>query len=121
MDLDQYFHREPVSDRGISVVIPVYNEAECLESVVGGITQALERLGRGFEVIVVNDGSADGTRAVAERMASLSRRIRLIHHDTNLGYGAALKSGFELAKYPLVLQMDGDGQYPAAEIEKLLS
>jgi glycosyltransferase involved in cell wall biosynthesis len=120
MDLGKLLHREPIADRGISVVIPAYNDAENLEAVVTGTSAVLDGMGRGYEVVVVNDGSTDSTAEVAERLISANKRVRVVHHAAREGYGAALRSGFRVAKYPLVLQLDGDNQYDAAQIDRLL-
>jgi glycosyltransferase involved in cell wall biosynthesis len=120
MDLQKLWQREPIADRGISVVIPAYNEAEGLEAVVTSVSVVLEKLGRGHEVIVVNDGSTDATAETTERLIASNKRVRVVHHDAREGYGAALRSGFHVAKYPLVLQLDGDNQYDPAEIDRLL-
>jgi glycosyltransferase involved in cell wall biosynthesis len=120
MDLDEYFKREPIADRGISVVMPAFNEAECLESAISRLANVLEGLGHGYEIIVVDDGSTDGTGEVAQRLSPSNRRIRVIGHATHLGYGAALRCGFQAAKYPLVLQLDSDDQYAPSDIERLL-
>lgn len=120
MDLEKLLHRDSISDRGISVVIAAHNEAECLEAVVSGVTSVLERMARGHEIIVVNDGSTDATGEFAERLITSNRRIRLVQNAAREGYGAALRSGFRVAKYPLVLQLDGDNQYDATELERFL-
>ena len=120
MDLEKLLHREPIADRGISVVIPAHNGAENLEAVVIGVSAVLEGMERGYEVIVVNDGSTDTTAEVAERLSAGNKRVRVVHHAAREGYGAALRSGFRVAKYPLVLQLDGDNQYDPAEIDRLL-
>lgn len=121
MDLQKLLQREPIADRGISVVIPAHNEAECIEAVVADVSRVLEGMGRGHEVIVVNDGSTDTTSEVAERLIAANKRVRVVHHAAREGYGAALRSGVRVAKYPLVLQLDGDNQYDPAEIDRLLS
>lgn len=121
MNLDQYSHREPIADRGISVVMPAYNEADCLETSIAGVSEVLNGMSRGHEIIVVDDGSADATAEIAQRIADANRRVRLVRHAAHQGYGAALRSGFEAAKYPLVLQLDSDNQYDASDIERLLA
>ena len=120
VDLEKMLHREPIADRGISVVIPAHNEAANIDAVVGGISAAFDRMGRGHEIIVVNDGSTDSTGELVEKLAGSNKRVRVIQHSKREGYGAALRSGFQAAKYPLVLQLDGDNQYDSAEVERLL-
>jgi dolichol-phosphate mannosyltransferase len=121
MDLEKLLKRTPIADRGISVVIPAYNEADSLARAVAGIDGLLNQMSRGHEVIVVNDGSTDGTRSVAEKLTADNRHVRLVSHTSHQGYGAALRAGFRLAKYPLVLQLDAPNQVDAGEIDRMLS
>jgi glycosyltransferase involved in cell wall biosynthesis len=72
-------------------------------------------------VIVVDDGSTDETGAIADDLAQGDRRIRVIHHERNLGYGAALQSGFRAARKDLVFYTDGDGQFDVGEMPALLA
>ena len=72
-----------------------------------------------YEVLVVNDGSTDGTAAVLEALAHQQPRLRIIHHPGNRGYGAALKSGFRHASKDLIFYTDGDGQYDVRELSRL--
>ncbi len=119
MDLDQYFHRAAIADRGISVVVPCYNQADELAAVVARVTDALDRLERGHELILVNNGSLDATGALADRLAAANRRIRAVHHARRVGYGAAVRSGLQAAKYPLIFQTDGG--CAAGEIDRFLA
>jgi glycosyltransferase involved in cell wall biosynthesis len=121
MDLEKMLRREPIADRGVSVVIPIHNEAENLEAVVSDVSSVLDGMERGREVIVVDDGSTDSTAKVVERLLAANKRVRLVHHSVREGYGAAIRSGFRIAKYPLVLQFDGEGQYDPAQLVRLLS
>jgi glycosyltransferase involved in cell wall biosynthesis len=74
-----------------------------------------------FEVLVVNDGSKDGTGPLLERMQKELPYLRAIHHEQNLGYGAALITGFANATKDLIFYTDGDGQYDVREIHNLLA
>jgi glycosyltransferase involved in cell wall biosynthesis len=121
MNLEQFFRREPIAERGISVILTSCNDAATLEADVLAVTQTLERIGRSHEIIIVDDGSTDATAEIAERLAAANRRVHLIRHDPPRGCGAALRSGVAVAKHPLVWQFDGGGQFDAADIEKLLA
>lgn len=101
---------------GLSVVIPVFNEAEAVDGVIHSLQAAAPNLGRTVEVLVVDDGSEDGT---AEAVAEFDG-IRLLRHRGNRGYGAALKTGIRHASYDWILIMDADGTYPADEISAIL-
>ncbi|MCL5278614.1 MAG: glycosyltransferase family 2 protein [Planctomycetes bacterium] len=105
--------REPPS---ITVFFPCYNEQENVAKVAQQALDVLEGLHADYEVIIVNDGSADDTGAVADRIAARHPRVRVIHHPRNLGYGAALQSGFRAATKDLVFHTDGDGQFDLAEL-----
>ena len=80
----------------------------------------LEKLNADFEVIIVNDGSSDATAKIADEIAAKNNRVKVVHHPTNLGYGAALQSGFKTASKELVFYTDGDGQFDINEMPPLL-
>jgi glycosyltransferase involved in cell wall biosynthesis len=105
--------RKPPS---ITVFFPCYNEQENVTKVTQQALDVLEGLHADYEVIIVNDGSADDTGAVADRIAATHPRVRVVHHPRNLGYGAALQSGFRAATKDLVFHTDGDGQFDLAEL-----
>jgi len=104
----------------ISVFLPCYNEQENIARTVMRALGVLSKTGADFEIIVVNDGSSDSTGRIAEELAQKDSRVKVLHHPTNLGYGAALKSGFKAATKELVFYTDGDGQFDTAELPALL-
>lgn len=110
---------QPLS-AGVSVFVPCHNEEGNVERVVRATVHALEELGVPFEVIVVDDGSTDATAAVARRLSEQDSRVRLVQHPRNLGYGAALRTGFACARYPWIFFTDGDGQFDPADIVRLV-
>jgi len=105
----------------LSVFFPAYNDALSIASLVDKTYEILRARAADFEVIVVNDGSFDNT---ADVLAELRRRygasFRIVTHAENLGYGAALRSGFGAARKDFVFYTDGDGQYDVGELPKLL-
>ena len=106
---------------GLSVVLPTYNEEPNLEPVLRQALDCLPRLAEEFEVIVVDDGSTDGTAAVAESLvAEHHPRVRLLRHERNQGYGAALRTGFSRTRHEYVFYTDADRQFDIAELEYLL-
>jgi glycosyltransferase involved in cell wall biosynthesis len=106
---------------GLSVVLPAYNEEPNIEVVVRQALESLPDLVADFEVIVVDDGSADGTPDVVEALlAEHHPRLRLLRHERNLGYGAALRTGFSRVRYDKVFYTDSDRQFDIAEVEYLL-
>lgn len=104
---------------GISVFFPAYNDEASITGLVGDALALLPSLTDDFEVIVVNDGSTDGTARVLEELARGDSRVRVISHGVNRGYGAALRTGFASATKDLVFYTDGDGQYDVRELLQL--
>ncbi len=104
----------------ISCFFPMYNEEGNIRQVVASAHSFLSKRFEEFEIIIVNDGSQDKTREIAEGLALKDRRIKVVNHEKNQGYGAALCSGFAACRYDLIFQCDGDNQYDLEEISKLL-
>src|SRR4030042_3760067 len=107
----------PVS---ITVFFPCYDEQDNVARVTEQAVKVLKDLQADYEIIIVDDGSADDTGPVADQIAASHDRVRVIHHPRNLGYGAALQSGFRAATKELVFYTDGDGQFDLAEMPPLL-
>ncbi len=106
----------------ISVFFPAYNDAPSLPSLVPKAFAVLRECAGDFEVIVIDDGSTDGTAAVLRDLqCTYGERLRIITHPVNRGYGGALRSGFAAASKELVFYTDGDGQYDIGELPKLLA
>jgi glycosyltransferase involved in cell wall biosynthesis len=105
---------------GISVFFPAYNDEGSIARLVREAFAILPQFTDDYEVIVVNDGSSDGTAAVLDKLARSMPRLRVVHHPRNCGYGGALRSGFEHAAKDLVFYTDGDGQYDVREMARLV-
>jgi glycosyltransferase involved in cell wall biosynthesis len=104
---------------GLSIFFPAYNDSGTIASMVIRAVQAAARLTPDYEVIVVNDGSADGTAEIADELARTYPRVRVVHHPKNRGYGGALQTGFRSATKDLVFYTDGDAQYDPGELAAL--
>ena len=104
----------------ISVIVPAYNEEENVEKTVDAIVSAFGPRADDYEIIYVDDGSTDRTGELADAMAAREPRLRVIHHPKNMGYGAALRSGFTAARHPLIFYTDGDLQFDLNEIDRLV-
>jgi glycosyltransferase involved in cell wall biosynthesis len=104
----------------ISAMFPCYNDADTIGGLVDDVYAALEPLTERLEVIVVNDGSRDGSREVLEALAAERPWLRPIHHEVNRGYGGALISGFTAARHDWIFYTDGDAQYDASEAALLV-
>jgi glycosyltransferase involved in cell wall biosynthesis len=104
---------------GLSVFFPAYNDSGTIASMVIRAVQAASKLTDDYEVIVVNDGSADATAQIADELAEKYSHVRVVHHPTNRGYGGALQTGFRSATKDLIFYTDGDAQYDPAELADL--
>jgi glycosyltransferase involved in cell wall biosynthesis len=104
----------------LSVVLPAYNAASFLTPVLADWTAALNAVGREYEILLVDDGSTDGTAAQLEALAKLNPRQRVLQHGTRRGYGAALRTGIDAARHPLVCLATCDRQYQPADLPRLL-
>lgn len=104
----------------LSLVMPAYNEAAGIAEAVAEAHESLAGLGYEFEILVVDDGSSDATAQQVEELAAMWPRVRLLSHGRNLGYGAALRTGFEAAAYELVAFTDADGQFYLDDLDDLV-
>jgi len=104
-------------NKGVSLIIPVYNEIQAIKIVLEKLLKVLDSIEDPVELIVVDDGSTDGTSNILE---NFSDRIKIFRHPINRGYGATLKTGIRHAAYPLIAITDADGTYPNEQIPKLV-
>jgi glycosyltransferase involved in cell wall biosynthesis len=104
----------------LSYFFPAHNEEANLEGLVLEALEALPSIAETFEIIAVDDGSRDRTPEIADRLAAEHPDVvRVVHHDVNRGYGGALRSGFEAARYELLAFTDGDRQFRVADLGRL--
>ena len=111
--------QRPAKAPGLSVFFPAYNDSGTIASLVIAARQTAASLSHDFEVIVVNDGSADTTAQIVDELARTYPEVKVVHHSRNRGYGAALRSGFAAATRELVFYTDGDAQYDPTEMTLL--
>lgn len=105
----------------LTVFFPAYNDAPALPKLVAETFETASRVAEDFEVVVVNDGSQDNTEQVlAELSARFGPRLRVVRHEVNQGYGAAVASGFRAATKDYVFYTDGDAQYDVTELPLLV-
>jgi glycosyltransferase involved in cell wall biosynthesis len=104
----------------LSLVIPVYNEAESLEHLVAEIDEALSAVGRVYEIVFVDDGSTDGSFQVMERLARSRADVSVVRLRRNFGKAAALAHGFAASSGEYIITLDGDRQDDPAEIGRLI-
>ena len=107
-------------DLSLSVFFPSHNEVENTQPLVEKTVAVLDPLLSDYEVIIVDDGSTDGTGALADRLAEQYPPVRAIHHDQNRGYGGAVKTGIASSTKEWIFFTDGDGQFDTGEIELFL-
>jgi glycosyltransferase involved in cell wall biosynthesis len=105
--------------KGLSIFFPAYNDSGTIASLVITALRSARTLTPDYEVIVVNDGSADNTAGIADELARTYPQVRVVHHERNRGYGGALRTGFATATRDLIFYTDGDAQYDPAEMELL--
>jgi glycosyltransferase involved in cell wall biosynthesis len=105
----------------LSLVFPVFNEQENIDLLLPNALALGKRLGRPFEIVVVDDGSRDRSRERIERCRAAAPEIRVVAHPSNRGYGAALRSGLREARGDWVFFSDADLQFDLDEIERLLA
>jgi glycosyltransferase involved in cell wall biosynthesis len=104
---------------GLSIFFPAYNDSGTIASLVITAISAAQTITSDYEVIVVNDGSADHTAAVADELARQYPQVKVVHHTVNRGYGGALRTGFATASKEFVFYTDGDAQYDPTEMTVL--
>lgn len=105
----------------ISITIPIYNEREAIAPLFTKIREVMDRLGRPYEVIFVNDGSHDGSAEVLDQLATTYSQAKIIHFRRNFGQTAAMMAGFDYASGEVIIPMDGDYQNDPEDIPRMLA
>jgi glycosyltransferase involved in cell wall biosynthesis len=105
----------------ISIVVPIYNERENIQSFVAALAAAMESTGEEYEVLLINDGSTDGSEALLDQFPEQDPRIRVIHFRRNFGQTAAMAAGFDHASGNLLIPMDADMQNDPQDIPAILT
>ena len=111
----------PRFDSSLSIFFPAYNDAASLPALLSETFRVAGQSLHDYEVIVVNDGSRDSTADVLSDIQRSNSRLRVVTHDTNRGYGGALRSGIAAATKDYIFYTDGDGQYDVGELPLLLA
>jgi glycosyltransferase involved in cell wall biosynthesis len=111
----------PLDERpvGLTVFFPAYNDGGTIASLVIAAVRTAKQLTPDFEVLVIDDGSADSTAEVSDELARIYPQVKVVHHEKNRGYGGALRSGFALASKDWIFYTDGDAQYDPREMARL--
>ena len=112
--------RENLKVGGVSLFFPIYNDERTVRKVAEKALQVLSELSDKYELIIINDCSPDRAGAIADEVAKEHPgNVRVIHHKTNLGYGMALRTGFEACQYEWICFTDGDDEYDVYDFKKL--
>ena len=111
--------KPPTRFAGVTVIVPCYNEEGIIADTMRQLSTVLESTNRPFEVIVVDDGSSDGSSRELEACGDV-RGLRVLHNSTNRGYGFSLKRAVRDAKYEIIAITDADGTYPNARLSELI-
>jgi glycosyltransferase involved in cell wall biosynthesis len=110
---------KPIS---LSIFFPAYYDEHNIPKVVEGALRVVDEMGiSDYEIIIVEDGSPDRTGEVADELAAIHDKVRVIHHPRNMGYGAALRTGFTSAVKDYVFYTDGDNQFDLQELKKFVA
>lgn len=112
---------EKNTQASISVFFPCFNDEKSIGKLVKDAYYLLSKTTKQFEIIVVDDGSKDGSRKKLEKLREQYKNLKLVFHNKNMGYGAALRTGFQMAGNELIFYTDGDGQYDVLELPNLLN
>lgn len=107
--------------KSISIFFPCYNDHATIASLVIIAFKVARDVAEDYEVLVVDDGSKDGSVEVLEELKGIFPEFRAIYHDKNMGYGAALRTGFRESKKDFIFYTDGDAQYDVKELTRLVS
>jgi len=103
----------------ISVFFPAYNDEGTIKKIALDAMKTVKKLTNDFEIIIIDDCSQDKTGVIADRLAKKFKKVRVIHHKKNRGYGGALKSGFKNCTKDLIFYTDGDAQFNVKELPLL--
>jgi len=126
--IENHNHRSGISERAgrapfvteLSVALPCFNEAGNIENTIVDLSDWFDEAGIEGQIVAVDDGSTDSTAEIIARRCELDPRVVLVRHASNLGYGAAVRSGLDAGTREWIAFMDSDGQFRAADFDKLL-
>ncbi len=104
----------------LTIFFPCYNDRETISTLIENAGKVASEWTSDYEILVIDDGSTDGSRKLLETLQPKNRHLRLVFHERNLGYGAALQTGFKESNKDLIFYTDGDGQYDVLELSMLL-
>ncbi len=101
----------------LSIFFPFWNEEKNIETVIQKAIPVAKTIAEKWEIIMINDGSSDKTLKIAQKLENNNKNLKIISHNPNRGYGAALKAGLSQSKYKYIVFSDGDGQFDFSEVD----
>lgn len=104
----------------ITLFFPVYCDENTVAHVAGKALRVLSEVAGRYEIVIIDDGSPDRSGKIADELAARHGCVRVIHHPVNMGYGAAIKTGFANSKYEWICLTDGDDEYDVFDLKKLI-
>ena len=108
-------------EKNLSIIVPVYNEINAVDNCINSLVKIKNLdLGHNFEILIVDDGSTDGTTQLLKSIASKRQDIEVIFHQDNKGYGAAIKTGIAQASHDFIAITDSDDTYPNERLVEFL-
>ncbi len=110
-----------LNSESLSIFFPCYNDRETIGPLIRNADRVAREWTSDYELLVIDDGSSDGSREILNDLTHQFPRLRNIFHESNQGYGAALRTGFSQASKNLIFYTDGDGQYDVSELKTFLS
>jgi glycosyltransferase involved in cell wall biosynthesis len=110
---------EPARLSSCTAFVPVHDEVASIVAVAEGLLAVLPEVAASWDLVLVDDGSRDGTAALVDRLAATRSNVRVVRHATNRGYGAAVRSGLAAARGEWVFFTDGDGQFDPAVLREV--
>ncbi len=110
-----------MADEAVSIIIPAFNEEKALASDMDGLIEAMSATQYTWEIIIVDDGSTDGTAAVGKSYEERYGNVRFLSHPYNMGGGASRNTGIKASQYDIVAVVDGDGTYPVKDMPRLIA
>src|SRR5215831_6232938 len=117
--MSEWFVKPPLKPFALTIFYPCYNEEANVERVTRAAVEHGRKIADDLEVLIVNDGSKDRTKEIADRLAAEIPGVRAVHNNPNRGYGGALQRGFREATKNWIFYTDGDGQFDFAEMEQV--
>jgi glycosyltransferase involved in cell wall biosynthesis len=110
----------PIQSAPISAILSIYNDRPALQSSLEAWISVLNDLSRDYEILLVDDASADGSLDLAQNLAEKNARVQVLRHESQVGFGACLRTGLAAARFPLLVISTCDGSYEPAELTRFL-